>query len=142
MAVGVIDLLEVVDIAERHTQHFGAGPGEAVGIFKQGFERATVGQAGQVVLLGIAAGLVEAAAQRAGLGLAPQHLLFDIAGPAHHHLGDGRQFRDNFACFGDLLQLANVFFQRGMVLTGGTVSFAAGLGEFVDRAFQPLHQLG
>jgi hypothetical protein len=95
-----------------------------------------------VILFGAAAGLIQAAAQRAGLGLAAQHLLFDITRAPHHHLGDGRQFRDHFAGLGHLFQLADVLFQCGMVLAGGAVGIVAGFGKLVDRAFQPLHQLG
>ncbi len=95
-----------------------------------------------MVFLGAAPCFVETAAQGAGLGLAAQHLLLDVAGPAQHDLGDRGQFADHFTGLGHLGQFVDMLFQRRLVIAGGVVSIAAGLAEFVDRAFQPLHQLG
>ena len=134
VAVGIIYLLEMIDIAERDAHDLGTGAGGAIGFFEQHFEGAAIGQAGQVVFLGTAAGLIQAAAQCPGLGLAAQHLLFDVTGAAHHHFGDGGEFRDHFAGLGHLLQFADMLFQRRMVLTGGAVGIVAGLGKLVDRA--------
>jgi hypothetical protein len=57
MTVGVVDALEMVDVAECQAQCLTPGGGLGVLAFEFDFERPAIGQPGQVILFGVAAGL-------------------------------------------------------------------------------------
>jgi len=108
VAVGIIDPLEVIDIAEGHAERFGRRPGGAVFRLIAGLEGAAVGQTGQVVFLGAAPGFLQLVLEAAGLLLAALHRPLDLQRALEHGLGDRGQFGDHGAGAGHCLQLASL----------------------------------
>ena len=76
VAEGVVDPLEIVDVANRHAERFDVLVGLADFLFQQGLETAPVGQAGQVIDVGQPPHLLEFAAKLLRFALAaPQPFL-------------------------------------------------------------------
>ena len=140
VAVGIVDLLEVVDIDKGDAERLAGGLGGGQFGFERSFKGAAVWQAGEVIHFGLAAGIVEARLQRAGLHFAAAHLLLDLAGALEHDLGDGGELGDDHAGLADLFQLADVGFKCGVVFAGGGSGGHGGIGKIGEAGLEFGHQ--
>lgn len=141
MAVGVVDRLEVVDIAEGQAQGLARGLGLGIIALQFRLERAAVGQAGQEVDFRIAPRPIERMAQVGGFFLALSQLCFRTARALEHGTGIFGQLGNHVACIGLAFQLAHVLFQRIAVFARGGVRGVSAVLELGDGIFQLADQL-
>ena len=133
--VRIVDALEVIDVAKCHAERVERCLRLAIVLLDKRFERAAVGQSGQVIVIGIAAGLGEIRPQCRGLSLATVHFLFEMLGALKHR---PRQFGEiqDFRLFLGLAGLVDVNLHFAVVLRGGRARVATGRRESFERAFE------
>jgi hypothetical protein len=137
MAMFVIDALEMVDVAKGDAQLFAIGAGGDMLAGKARFEGAAVGQAGQVVVVGTLAGLIQAAAQAF---LASLRAISCSSARVRSSMARAMSSRSSIGGPGGMAQIVDMGGQRLMIIGGGAFGVGCGGAEFVDVGFHALHQ--
>ena len=138
MAVGIVDALEMVDIAKGDGQWLYGGLRLAIVARQRALEGAAVGQAGEVIDFGIALGAGEVLAQGVGLPLGAAHVRFHFGGALQHGLGDiGKAGQDHVGLFG-AADLGHLPGQGFLILAGGIGGLLRGAPVFGQLAYQGL----
>ena len=129
MAVGVVDALEMIDVAKGDGQWLDGGLRLAVVAGQRALKGAAVGQAGQMIHRRVALGFGQAFAQGGGFALGTAHILFHFGGALQHGLGDiGKAGERGGAAVG-AADLGHLFRQGLLIFAGGAGRLLGGAGE-------------
>ena len=137
MTVAIVDLLEMIDIAKRDAQRLALVARLDRGGDQLAFERAAVGQTGEMIDIGLAARAGEAFAQAVDLKLAARHRRFDLFDPAQHRARQVDHLRE-FLRPGERLDLVA---DCAAVIAGLALRIACGLRKAGERVFELFRKL-
>ncbi len=138
--VRVVDALEFVDVAKGDAQRLALGARFGIVAIEQRLEGAAVGQAGQIVDLGIALGARQATAERFRFVLALAHILFGLARAFEHCLGKAREISDELAGLLHLFKVDDMLLELAAIIAGDRARRLGVRLERVEVRFEPLNE--
>jgi hypothetical protein len=141
VAMGIVDALEMVDVAKSQDKRIERCPGGFVLALEHRFERAAIGQPGKVIDFRVAPSLFQAAPQALGFRFAGPHLGFEAAGFFQHGLGKIGQGRNDLSGLLDACEVCHLLLKFVAVVRRRTMSGGRVRREGIERVLETRYQL-